>query len=128
MVDDVELARMRELYSELILRPGYDHDIGTEGPWFDFLHTRHLPQCRALIVSKQVPHVVRDGAISLFAEIGMLVADDVLMSAPVPIDEVGDRRWRLRRELGKLVDRMDLEDLQRAVWHAHALVGPGERT
>lgn len=128
MVDDVELQRVRELYSELILRPGATYDIGTEGPWFNFLHTRHLQQCRAIIVSKQVPQVVRGGALSLFAEIGMLVADDVLMGAPVPIDEVGDRRWQLRRELEMLVDRMDLEDLQRSVWHAHALVGPGERT
>lgn len=129
MLDDKDLEGLRAVFSETVLRPMRDHEAPVDGTWSAFIAHANESTARALMDDKTVPEAVRLYVVDLMIEIGVRECEDVLTGAPLPLDYPATqpwmRRWQLRRELNALVDRMDMEDLQRAVWHAHALVGPG---
>lgn len=124
MLDDKDLEGLRGVFSERILAPMRDHALPGDDAWTEFVFDPKEATARAIMDDKSVPENVRLRVVDLMIEVGVRHVADVLAVAPLPLDDVPDRRWQLRRELSKLVDRMSVEDLQRAVWHAHALVGP----
>lgn len=128
MLNDTDLEGLRAVFSDRIIAPMRDHELSGDDAWTGFVFDPKELTARAIMDDKAVPEAVRLRVVDLMIEIGVRHASDVLAVAPLPLDDVPDRRWQLRRELSKLVDRMDLEDLQQAVRYAHAVVGPGEPT
>lgn len=119
MLNDAELIRLREGFFQACVPLTYSRDVPERLAWADVLLDPSPATIRELM-----SHVRGDGhwiLLGELVEIGIAHAADVLVDLPLPIDDVPDRRWQLRRELARIVAGMSDEQLQQLVYRARSI-------
>ena len=120
MLDDAELDRLRSRFFHAGVRLTYHDDEGVQLAWADVLLAPSEGNLGALLSELRGSewHGRIAGELS---EIGMAVADDVLIDIPSELDRVGSRRWQLRRSLARIIDGMTDDQLQQLVYWARSI-------
>ena len=120
MLNDRELQRLRDGFFQFGVPLTYSKDEAVRLAWADVLLDPSPATIRALM---SVNHGGDSHWLLLgeLIEIGIAHAADVLIDIPSDLDRVGDRRWQLRRELARIIDGMDDEQLQRTVYRARSI-------
>ena len=123
MLSDDDLNHFRERFVEEVMRPmaGTDHRFDT---WTDLLAEPCAPTISAFLYEPLLPEDVAGNFTALLLSIGLATAADVLKGVPLPIDYPGVsmRRWQLRRELDRAVERMTDAQLQALVFHVRGVL------
>lgn len=123
MLNDGDLKHLRGRFVEEVMRPmaGMDHRFDT---WTDLLAEPSTKTISAFLDEPLLPEDVAGNLTALLLSIGLAMAGDVLHGVPLPIDWNGAsmRRWQLRRELARSVERMTDAQLQMLVLHAHTVL------
>ncbi|MBJ6986065.1 hypothetical protein [Devosia sp. MC521] len=120
MLNDDELTHLRDAFFQTLVPLTYSRDEAQRLAWADLLLDPTPGTMRALMAA--VPG--RDMHMLLMSElidIGVAHCSDVLNGVRLPLDDVRDRRWQLRRELARIVAGMDDERLQRLVYWARSI-------
>lgn len=119
MLNDRDLRRLRDGFFQACVPLTYSKDDAERLAWADVLLDPSPANIRELMLK-----VRGDGhwiLLGELVEIGIAHAADVLVDLPLPIGDVPDRRWQLRRELARIVDGMDDQQLQQTVYWARSI-------
>ena len=121
MLNDAELQRLRDLWSGAAIAPINHRSGGTFEGWDSMVCDPNESTIRAFFHDVDTPMEVNTSVFDCVASIGMAVASDLLNGAPLPLDDVRDRRWQLRRQLENIVAGMNDEQVQRLVYWARSI-------
>lgn len=120
MLSDAELNRLRDAFFQTLVPLTYAKDEAVKLAWADLLLDPSAANMRTLMAA--VPggdtHWLLLGEL---VEIGIAHCSDVLIDIPSDLDRVGNRRWQLRREVGRIIDGMTDDRLQQLVDRARSL-------
>lgn len=121
MLSDDELNRLRGLWTDAAIAPISRRADRPYAGWDSMIVDPNELTIREFFHDADTPVAVNMSVFDCVATIGMAVAGDILVDAPLPLDRAGDRRWQLRRELTNVVDLMDDDRLQRLVHWARSI-------
>ena len=123
MLNDDDLMHLRGRFVEEVMRPMGDmaHSFDT---WTELLAEPTAATISAFLDEPALPEDVAGALTALLLSIVLATAGDVLHGVPLPIDYEGVslRRWQLRRELDRAVERMTDAQLQRLVFQSHGVL------
>lgn len=121
MLNDAELNRLRGLWIDAAVAP-VNHRGGRQFPaWDAMIVDPSEATIRAFFHDADTPVEINMSVFDAAATIGIAHVADVLNGVPLPLDDVIDRRWQLRRELARVIAGMDDARLQRLVYLARSI-------